>query len=547
MDNVVQPTKKTVVLMILDGMGVRKEKIGNAVIKAKTPVMDSLWTQYSHCLLDASEKAVGLPPGYAGHSEVGHLNIGSGQIVYQVLTQIGEAIRTKRFMKNPVLVDSLRNAKKKKKAVHFLGILSPGGVHGHIDHLFRLMEICKDYGISPFIHVILDGRDTGPQDGYLYLNMLESKVEELGVGKVASVSGRKFAMDRNKNWDRTAKTYYAMLGRGERKSKDVLNLVNESYRAGENDQTFIPTTVVDESEKPVGVVEDGDVVIFYNYREDRSRQLTKAFITEESNGIERDGGPVNLDFITMTGYEEGLEAKVLFEPFRPENTVSDVISRAGLSQFHVSETEKYAHVTYFFNGGREQPHSGEEFKLIPSPDVFNYADTPDMSIKPVTEEAVKAIKSKKYDFILINFANPDMLGHTGNFEATVESLETMDGMVKKVMDAVIESNADFIVTSDHGNCDQMVDEITGDPNTMHSLSPVPFIVGKNETSFKILDNPDKIGTGQDSNVRGILADVGVTILKMLDLEATDDMTGINLIPLIEGPNGLDEEKNHRSE
>jgi 2,3-bisphosphoglycerate-independent phosphoglycerate mutase len=547
MENTDNLPKKPVLLLILDGMGVRKSDIGNAVITAKTPVMDSLWTQYPHCLLEASEKSVGLPPGYAGHSEVGHLNLGSGQIVYQVLTQIGEAIRTKKFMKNPVLVDSLRTVRKKKKNLHLLGILSPGGVHGHIDHLFRLMEICKDYRISPFIHVILDGRDSGLQDGYLYLNMLKSKINELGIGTISSISGRKFAMDRNNNWDRTAKAYYAMLGKGERTSTDAEDIIQNSYKNGENDQTFLPTTIVDDNGNPVGPVRDSDVVIFYNYREDRARQLTKAFITEESNGIERNGGPKNLDFITMTGYEEGLNAKVLFQPFKPENTISDVISRAGMTQFHTAETEKYAHVTYFFNGGQENNHKGEDFYLVPSPDVFDYAQTPDMSIKPVAEESVKRIMSGKYDFILINFANPDMLGHTGNFDATVKSLETMDKMVKLIIDAVIKMGGDFIVTSDHGNCDKMIDEVTGDPNTMHTLNPVPFIVGKDETMFKVLDNPDKIGTGQGAKVRGILADVGVTILNMLGLESTEDMTGINLIPLIEGPNGSNGQQDHCTE
>lgn len=546
METAGNPTKKPVVLLILDGLGIRNSKVGNAVIEAKTPVLDSLWTQYPHCLLEASEKAVGLPPGYAGHSEVGHLNIGSGQIVYQVLTQIGEAIRTKKLIKNEVLVNSLKNAQKKKKKVHLLGILSPGGVHGHMDHLFRLMEICKKYRLSPYIHVILDGRDTGIKDGYLYLNMLNSKIDELGVGKIASVSGRKFAMDRNKNWDRTSKAYYAMLGKSKMKGIDVIDSLQNAYKRGENDQTFIPTTMVDKDENPIGVVEDGDVVIFYNYREDRARQLTEAFITEEENGIKRNGGPKNLDFITMTGYEENLNSKVLFEPFRPENTISDVISNAGLCQYHISETEKYAHVTYFFNGGREKPNKNESFVIIPSPDVFDYSKTPEMSIETVTNEAVKQISGGKSDFILINFVNPDMLGHTGNFEATVKSLEIMDRMLKRVIDETVKVGGGFIVTSDHGNCDEMIEEISGNPNTRHSLSPVPFIICKGPSSFKILEKPNRVGTGQGSQIKGILADVGVTALALLGLKPTDDMTGIDLLPLIEGPNSLEGDNNNGS-
>ncbi|MFH1547356.1 MAG: 2,3-bisphosphoglycerate-independent phosphoglycerate mutase, partial [bacterium] len=530
----------------LDGMGIRKSELGNSVIGAKTPVLDSLWTQYPHCLLDASEKAVGLPQGYAGHSEVGHLNIGSGQIVHQVLTQIGESIRTKQFEKIPVLVESLKATKKKGSAVHLLGILSPGGVHGHIDHLFELMRVCKKHGVEIFIHGILDGRDSGLQDGYLYLNMLNSKITELGVGKLASLSGRAYAMDRNKNWDRTGKTYKAMIGDGERKASDVMDVLQNAYKSGENDQTFKPTTMVDEKGDAVGPVKDGDTIIFYNYREDRSRQLTKCFVQEDCNGFIREKMLKDLDFITMTGYERGLPVKTLFDSFIPENTISDVISRAGMKQYHISETEKYAHVTYFFNGGREELVEGEEFFLIPSPDVFDYSATPAMSIEPVTKEAIKRIESEGDDFVLINFANPDMLGHTGDYDATVKSLEIMDKMTGMVIDAAVKSGYDFIVVSDHGNCDEMIEEITGDPNTMHSLSPVPFIVGQNVEKFQLLENAVKIGTGGGSEVRGILADSGVTVLAMLGLEPTEDMTGINLVSIITQEK-LEKQKNNRSQ
>ncbi len=532
MGNKKSMSKQPVVLLILDGIGARKSKIGNAVLLANTPVLDSLWTQCPHCLLDASEKAVGLPPGYAGHSEVGHLNLGSGQIVYQVLTQIGEAIRTKQFGKNPVLVDSLKNAKRKKNNVHLLGILSPGGVHGHIDHLFELMRVCKTHKISPYIHVILDGRDAGLKDGYLYLNMLKAKISEFGIGTIASISGRAYAMDRNKHWDRTGKTYDAMLGIGERKSSDVMDVLQNAYKSGENDQTFKPTTLVNGDGNPMGPVKDGDSVIFYNFREDRSRQLTKAFVLKDCNGFERKVMLKDINFVTMTGYEEGLPVKILYEPFRPENTVADVISNAGMRQFHISETEKYAHVTYFFNGGREKPHDGEEFYLVPSPNVFDYSTTPAMSIKEVTEGLIKRIKTQKDDFILINYANPDMLGHTGDIDATVKSLEIVDSYTKKLIDAILKVKGDFMIVSDHGNCDKMIEEVTGEPDTKHTMSPVPFMIGKDLDSFKVLDNPEKLCTGDGAVVRGILADVGVTVLKMLNLESTEDMTGIDLAPMI---------------
>jgi 2,3-bisphosphoglycerate-independent phosphoglycerate mutase len=531
--------KRKVMLLILDGLGISKNETGNAVIAAKTPNLDSLWTQLPHCLLNASEKAVGLPPGYAGHSEVGHLNLGSGQIVHQGLTKIGGAIRTREFEKNPILVESLKKAKKKYLSVHLLGILSPGGVHGHIDHLFELMRICRDYGVTTYIHVILDGRDSGLQDGYLYLNMLKAKIEELGVGEISSISGRAYAMDRNKNWDRTSKAYKAMVGKGDRKSSDVIDVLRNAYKSGENDQIFKPTTMIDGNGNAIGPVKDGDTVIFYNFREDRSRQLTQAFVVDGKNGLAKEEKLSNIEFITMTGYEHGLPVKRLFEPYIPENTISDVISRAGLTQYHVSETEKYAHVTYFFNGGREDPHKGEKFNFVPSPDVFDYSETPAMSIVALTKDSVKQIESDKYDFILINFVNPDMLGHTGNFDATIKSLEIMDEMTGHIIDACISANYDFIITSDHGNCDEMIEEITGEPNTMHSMNPVPFIVGQNLKSFEIQKDSEKIGTGANSVVRGqwsvargILADVGVTVLNMMGLKSTEDMTGVNLIPIV---------------
>ena len=418
----VKPSKsrvKPVVLIVMDGLGVRTSQLGNAVYTAKTPNLDSLWTNYPHALLKASGKEVGLSQGDPGNSEVGHLTIGSGRIVFQSQPRIDEYIRLGKFAEIPSLKEAYIEVKKRKSHIHLLGLLSATGVHAHIEHLFELMRICKEMDVSPFLHVILDGRDTGLRDGYLYLNMLKAKMQELGLGAIASISGRQFSMDRDHKWELTSKAYAAMIGEGKRTTLDPMDMLQKAYNSGENDQTFEPTTVVDQAGKPIGAVQDDDVVIFFNYREDRARQLTKAFVLDHFDGFARKKIE-NLFFLTMTGYEKGLPVKILFPPSYIHSTVASIVSDAGMDQLHVSETEKYAHVTYFFNGGVEKPHEKEEFFNIPSPRVFDYSGVPEMSAYIIRDEMVKRIRSKKYDFILINFANPDMLGHTGNFEPTVK-------------------------------------------------------------------------------------------------------------------------------
>lgn len=523
------------ILIVMDGFGVRHEDYGNAINAAKTPTLDALWTSCPHSLLKASGNEVGLPSGNPGNSEVGHLNMGAGQIVYQSLARINDSIRTGEFPNIPSLKETCKIVKKRRSKLHIMGILSAGGVHGHIEHLFELMKICADRDVDPYIHVFLDGRDTGEKDGYIYLSMLLAKIRDLGVGRIASISGRFYAMDRNSRWERTEAAYNAIVGMGERKSKDPMAVLQKAYNSGEDDFLFVPTTIVGEDGNPIGSVQDNDAIIFYNYREDRARQITKAFVMDEWKGFERKIKPQNIHFLTMTGYEEGLPVSILFEPHFVKTTVASVISKAGFNQLHIAETEKSAHVSYFFNGGREQPHKGEEFYSIPSPKVSNYAEVPEMSAEVITDEVVYRIELGKYNFILVNYANPDMLGHTGVFNKTVEGIEVVDRCVNKIISATIAAGGDFIITADHGNPDVMIDELTGAIDKAHTLYPVPLIIGKDLTDMVTTNgNNIKIGSGEDAVERGILADIGVTVLSMLGLEPTSDMTGLDLFPFVSG-------------
>ncbi len=544
-DQVIKPVTKTTksdvkppvpfsTLLILDGFGVQEKKEGNAVANAKTPVLDMLWSQCPHALLKAAGNDVGLAQGEPGNSEVGHLNIGAGQIVYQSLPRIDEAIRTGKFASLPVLNEAFAEAKKRKSKIHLMGILSAGGVHGHIEHLFKLMEICRGHGVDPYIHVILDGRDAGLRDGYIYLNMLKANVQEFKIGKIASICGRQYSMDRDHRWERTEAAYNAMVGKGQRTATDPIAVLQEAYKNKENDQTFTPTTMLDDKGDAVGPIQDNDVVIFYNYREDRARQITKAFVLEDFDSFERKPFPKNLFFLTMTGYENGLPVKVLFEPHLIKSTLSSIISEAGYSQLHMAETEKYAHISYFFNGGIETPHKNEEFFNIPSPKVFDYSTTPAMSAEIIRDEAVYRIESGKYNFILINFANPDMVGHTGNFEATVKALETVDKCLGDIIKTIVKMNGTFIVTGDHGKCEQMIDEVTGEVNTAHTSNPVPVMICKDGNTLNWDARNAKVGTGDSSVNIGILADVAPTILDLMSLKPSEDMTGIDLLSVI-GP------------
>lgn len=527
--------KPLCVLIVMDGFGIRSDQYGNAILKAQTPNLDALWSSCPHALLKASGNEVGLPRGNPGNSEVGHLNMGAGQIVYQNLARINDSIRTGEFAKIPNLIKAFKEVKKRKVKLHLMGILSAGGVHGHIEHLFEIMKICKDRKVEPYVHVFLDGMDTDSKDGYIYLSMLNAKIRDLGVGKIASISGRFYAMDRNFRWERTKEAYNAMLGFGKRTATESMDILQKAYGEGEDDFLFTPTTMVDTEGKPVGAIESNDIVIFYNYREDRARQITQAFVLEENwKGFERKNRPENIYFLTMTGYEENLPVQILFEPHYIETTVASVVSEAGYTQLHMAETEKSAHVSYFFNGGREAPHKGEEFFSIPSPKVKSYAETPAMSAEIVRDEAVYRIELGKYNFVLINFANPDMLGHTGVFDATVEAIELIDKCVRDVAESTINSGGCIIITGDHGNPDVMIDELTGSVDTAHTLNSVPLIIAHGLKEFPLCKNPRKIGTGEGAEEKGILADVGVTVLTLMGLQPTEEMTGMDLFPFITG-------------
>ncbi|MEA3357236.1 MAG: 2,3-bisphosphoglycerate-independent phosphoglycerate mutase, partial [Patescibacteria group bacterium] len=467
--------------------------------------------------------------------------IGTGQVVQQSLPRINKAIKDKRFALIPSVAKTFDEVEKSKSDLHLVGVLSTAGVHGHIEHLFALMKICKKRGIDPFIHVILDGRDTGLNDGYMFLNMLNAKIKDLGIGRIASMCGRFYSMDRDKRWDRTEVGYNAMLGNGMRSAVNPDDVLQEAYKNGENDQIFTPTTIINEDGSNVGVVKDDDVIILYNYREDRVRQLIRAFVQKNFDKFPQESRPCNLYFLSMTSHDRGLPVKHIFKPPEIKTCVASVVSdngfnkvirNAGYTQLHISETEKMAHISYFFNGGVGKPHKGEELFVVPSPKVFDYAETPMMSADIVRDEVVFRLNKGMYNFVLINFANPDMLGHTGDLDAAIEGIELVDGYVGDVVRAVIKRNGSFIITADHGCCETMINEKTGEVDVAHTANPVPVIICKNCKEIKKFQSPHKIGTGPKSVKKGIIADLGVTVLSMLGLEPTDEMTGVNLRKVI---------------
>ncbi len=538
-DNITEgPIRKDLVtLIIMDGMGVHPDPLGNAVLQAKTPFLDLIWSKGRSTLLHASGIHVGLPELENGNSEVGHLNIGSGQVVYQSLPRINDAIKNGTFHENPVIREAIKVAKEKDSKFHLMGVLSDGGVHGHIQHLFALMQICKDYEIDPYIHVFLDGRDTGYKKGYSYVEQLKKRIKELGIGHISSVSGRYYAMDRDKRWERTQLAYDALRGFSETKSTDPLLSIREAYENGENDQIFRPVTIVDQEGVPIGPIEEHDVVVFYNFREDRARQLTKAFVIDDFANIIKEKPLRDIHFVTMTGYEDGLPAKVIFPPHKIEESLARSLSNKGLNQLHISETEKFMHVTYFFNGGIEEAHPGEDFFNIPSPRVADYAQTPEMSARIVRDEVVYRLTRNQqfdYSYVVVNFANPDMLGHTGDLHKTIEANQVIDAVVKDVVIATLAAGGCALVTADHGNCETMINRNDGTVNTYHTNNPVPFIIVDDisQTKQKPEDQIIRIGTGRDVPVSGLLADIAPTVLAILGLEKPDSMTGLNLLEVI---------------
>lgn len=522
-----------VTLIILDGFGVYPDAEGNAVWAAKTPFLDTVWTQGRSTLIHAAGTHVGLPGEEPGNSEVGHLNIGAGQVVYQTLPRINDAINAHELDTNPVIKEMFAYIRKNNSRLHLTGVLSPAGVHGHIKHLFSVLELCAVNKINPFIHVMLDGRDTSPKEGYIYVEKLIQKMSELGVGKIASIMGRFYGMDRDSRWERTKLAYDAMVGFSEDTFIDPIEVVQRGYNKGEDDQFFVPRVAVDEQGEPVGGVKSGDAILFWNFREDRARQLTKSFVLEDFNHFVRRKYPTNIYFATMTGYEENLPANVVFPPLKIKKSLAETLSESGKKQLHISETEKFMHVTYFFNGGIEQPHEGEIFFNIPSPRVDNYANVPEMSSLIIRDETVNKIKNINLDplnFIVLNFANPDMLGHTGDFRATVRGNEIVDQCCADIAKATLEMGGSLLITADHGNCETMINRITKEIDIAHTNNPVPLILVSDmkEITPKAGVPMLKVGTGEDIRATGLLADIAPTVLGLLGIDIPSNMTGVDL-------------------
>ncbi|MFC4768377.1 2,3-bisphosphoglycerate-independent phosphoglycerate mutase [Effusibacillus consociatus] len=507
---------KPVALIILDGFGLRDGVEGNAVALAKKPNFDRYWETYPHTQLTASGEAVGLPEGQMGNSEVGHLNIGAGRIVYQDLTRISKSIREGEFFDNPVFLNAIKHVKEKGTQLHMYGLVSDGGVHSHIKHLFALLELMKKEQVDKvFVHAFLDGRDVMPHTAVNYIRDLQNKMNELGVGKLATVQGRYYAMDRDKRWERTEKAYRAMVyGEGPQYTDPILAL-KESYDKSVTDEFVMPTVIVNPDGSPVGQIKDEDAVIMFNFRPDRAIQISQAFTNKDFRGFDRGPKcPKELYYVCLTHFSESVDGYVAYKPTDLDNTLGEVLTQNGLKQLRIAETEKFPHVTSFFSGGREEQFEGEERILIPSPKVATYDLKPEMSAYEVTDAVVKEIEADKFDAIILNFANPDMVGHTGVLEAAIKAVEVVDECLGRVVDKILEKGGVAVIIADHGNADIMIDEATGKPWTAHTTQPVPCIVTKNGLSLR---------------EGGILADVAPTLLTLLELQQPSEMTGKSLI------------------
>jgi 2,3-bisphosphoglycerate-independent phosphoglycerate mutase len=508
--------RRPLALVILDGWGIRETPQDNAVLQARTPRLDALFKDYPTTRLGASGLDVGLPAGQMGNSEVGHLNIGAGRVVYQDLTRISKSIADGDFFANPVFNRALQALQLTGGKLHLMGLLSDGGVHSHNTHLYALVELARRHEIKNVcIHAFLDGRDTPPKSGGDYLAQLEERLEAIGVGRVATVTGRYYAMDRDNRWERVERAWRALTaGEGQRVASSA-EAIAGAYAAGQTDE-FVEPRIVCRPGEPAGTVADGDAVIFFNFRSDRAREITRSLTDPGFTGFVRDKSPQLASYVCLTEYDETFDLPVAFPSQSHANLLGEVIAQAGKTQLRIAETEKYAHVTFFFNGGSEVPFTGEERMLIPSPqEVATYDQKPAMSAPAVTDEVVSRIASAAYDLIVLNFANPDMVGHTGIRPAAITAMETVDACVGRVVDAVLAAGGALLITSDHGNCEQMVDE-NGQPHTAHTANPVPLL----------LVDPER----RTAKLReGILADIAPTILELMRLEKPAEMTGRSLL------------------
>ena len=509
-------SKRPVVLMVLDGYGLNERTEGNAIAMANTPVMDKLMKECPFVKGQASGLAVGLPDGQMGNSEVGHMNIGAGRIIYQDLTRITKAIADGDFFKNQALLAAMDNCKKNDSDLHLWGLLSDGGVHSHIEHLYGLLEMAKKQGLTKvYVHAFLDGRDTPPASGKDYIQQLQDKMDEIGVGKIASLSGRYYAMDRDNNWDRVQKAYDSLTKGEGVQAENAVQAMEDSYAKEVTDEFVLPT-VITENGKPLSVVKENDSVIFFNFRPDRAREMTRAFCDDKFTGFDRPF--IKTTFVCFKDYDETIPNKLIaFEKEHITNTFGEYLAKCGKKQLRLAETEKYAHVTFFFNGGVEEPNVDEARLLVNSPkDVATYDLKPEMSAPEVGMDLVEAIKSDKYDVIIINFANPDMVGHTGVIPAAVKAVERVDSLVGDAVQAIKDVDGVLFICADHGNAEKMIDYETGKPHTAHTTNPVPFILVNADPKYTLREG-------------GCLADIAPTLLQIMGLEQPAEMTGKSLL------------------
>ncbi|MCF6410263.1 2,3-bisphosphoglycerate-independent phosphoglycerate mutase [Pseudalkalibacillus salsuginis] len=507
--------KKPVALIILDGFALRDEKKGNAVAQAKKPNFDRYWNEFPHSQLKASGEAVGLPEGQMGNSEVGHLNIGAGRIVYQSLTRVNLSIKEGEFYEKQTFLDAMDHVKKKGSALHIFGLLSDGGIHSHIDHLYALLKLAAKENVEKvYIHGFLDGRDVGPTTAKTYIKALQEKMDEYGVGEIATLSGRYYSMDRDKRWDRVERSYRAMTYGEGPSYKDPIELVDDSYENGIHDEFVLPSILTKEDGSPVATIEDDDAIIFFNFRPDRAIQISQVFTNEDFRGFDRgDKLPKDLHFVCLTHFSESVDGEVAFKPTNLDNTLGEVLSQQNYKQLRIAETEKYPHVTFFFSGGRENEFPGEERILIDSPKVATYDLKPEMSAYEVTDALIDELHADKHDVIILNFANPDMVGHSGMLEPTIKAIEAVDECLGKIVDLIVEKGGAAIITADHGNSDEVI-TMDDKPMTAHTTNPVPVIV--TEKGVNLRDD-------------GILADLSPTVLDLLGGKQPKEMTGKTLI------------------
>lgn len=517
---------KPVVLVVLDGWGIGEKSQGNALEKAHLPNIKKLNYYYPHIALQASGISVGLPWGEPGNSEVGHTALGTGAVIYQNMPRITMSIQNGEFFKNDAFLKALQNTKARKTSLHLMGLVGKGGVHSNTDHLYALLELAKGQKAEHvFIHAFTDGRDSAPTSGVESIKELQQRLADTGIGKIATLGGRYFGMDRNNNWDRVKKSYDTMTKGEGQKTDNPIKYLQSSYNQGIYDE-YIEPAIIMEKNSPVGLIQNGDSVIFFNFREDRARQITRAFVMPDFKGFPRKEIR-DLFFATMTQYEDNLPVEVAYKPIRIENCLGKVLSENNFSQLRIAETEKFAHVTYFFNGGNEEPFPKEDRMIIPSIDVSSFDKAPEMKAEEITEKVVGFIKKEKYDFILMNYANADIVGHTGNEAAATRAVEVVDNCLGKLIPAVISKKGCLFITADHGNVEEMKNTSTGEIDTEHSVNPVPlwFVTAQNHRKAENTDE-EKV------RVAGLLSDIAPTILKILGIEKPAEMTGESLLEIL---------------